>query len=427
MNEQLLHFIWQLGYFNLHSLESVNGEAIQIIHPGYPNTNQGPDFARAKIRIGTTTWAGTVELHLKTSDWDKHQHGSDKNYGNVILHVVYEHDRDAQHLPTLELKTRISRNLLNHYRELMESRHFIPCEPMIAGVDSLTLTACRDRMVAERLTRKSAQIKMRLSETNDHWEETFWWLLARTFGSDVNGDAFAAVAKSLPVSVLARHKNQLHQLEALLLGQAGLLNDKFEDPYPAMLQKEFNYLKSKYKLASVHHPVHFLRMRPANFPTLRLAQLAVLVHHSLHLFSRIVEEDDLSLVRKWFDVEANDFWYYHYKLDDASAFRKKVVGETMINHIIINALVPVLFTYGEIRGIHALRSRALRWLEEAKAENNRTTRGFMALGMENKSAYDSQAWIELKAQYCDLKKCLQCTVGNRLLKKHIPSSDVPDR
>ncbi len=426
MNEQLLHFIWQLGYFNLHSLESVDGETIQIIHPGSPNTNQGPDFVGARIRVGNTTWAGTVELHLKTSDWDRHQHGNDKNYGNVILHVVYEHDRDSHYLPTLELKTRISRNLLNHYRELMESRHFIPCEPMIAGVDAFTLTACRDRMVAERMSRKSALIKQRLGETNDHWEETFWWLLARTFGSDVNGDAFAAVAKSLPVNVLARHKNQIHQLEALLLGQAGLLDEKFDDPYPAMLQKEFKYLKSKYQLISVHHPVHFLRMRPANFPTLRLAQLAVLVHHSVHLFSRIVEEDDLSVVRKWFDVEANDFWHYHYKLDEVSAFRKKVVGETMINHIVINALVPVLFAYGEIRGQLSLRARALRWLEETKAENNRTTRGFMAMGMENKSAYDSQSWIELKTRYCDLKKCLGCTIGNRLLKKHIPSSDAPE-
>ena len=417
MTEQLFQFIWQFQYFNKDSLQTTEGEVVQVIHPGTLNSNQGPDFINAKIKIGKTTWAGSVELHLKTSDWKKHNHASDKNYKNVILHVVYEHEGSVENIPTLELQTRISRSLLSRYEELMASQAFIPCENMASNVPQITIAIWKDRLIAERLTRKSEIVSAYLQQNKQHWEESFWWLLAKNFGAKVNCEAFEAVAKSIPVNILAKHKNSLQQLEALLLGQAGLLNETFTDPYPVMLQKEYRFLKTKHKLQENIIPVHFLRMRPGNFPTIRLAQLAALIQNSAHLLSKIIEEPSLTEVRKWFAADANDFWHYHYKLDDASVYKPKNIGTSMIDNIIINTVAPMLFAYGSVHQNQKLKDRAIQWLTETKAEKNSITKGFEALGFENKNAMDSQALIELKNQYCNLKKCLNCAIGNSLLKR----------
>lgn len=417
MNEQLFQYIWQFQYFNKESLSAMEGEALQIIHPGTLNTNQGPDFMNAKIRIGNTIWAGCVELHLKTSDWEKHGHTDDRNYGNVILHVVYEHDANSGNIPVLELNTRISRSLLQRYNELMNSQLFIPCEKIVSAVPEITIITWKDRLVAERLTRKSEIILRYLEENKNHWEEAFWWLLAKNFGAKVNTEAFEAIAKTISIHILAKHKSRLQQLEALLLGQAGLLDENFSDPYPVMLQKEYRFLKTKYKLPDVKIPVHFLRMRPGNFPTLRLAQLAALIHNSAHLFSKIVEESSLAEIKKWLNADANDFWHYHYKLDDASAFKPKPIGNAMIENIVINTIVPMLFAYGSVHQNQKLKDKALQWLSETKAEKNTITKGFEAIGFTNKNAIDSQSLIELKTKYCDTKRCLQCAIGNALLKR----------
>lgn len=421
ISEQLLQFIWQFQYFNKTELETTGGETISVLVPGLYNTNQGPDFSDARIRIKNTTWAGNVELHIKTSDWKKHKHTGDKNYDNVILHVVWEDDNNGiqkpeMNLPVMELKGRVSKILLQRYEELMNTHGFIPCENMIAQVRDITWKSWKDRLLAERLTRKAKAVKLLLQQSNYHWEETFWWLLTRNFGIKINADAFEAIARSIPVKILAKHKAQIHQLEALLLGQAGLLDEKFKEDYPGLLKKEYRFLKQKYDLQPISQPIHFLRMRPGNFPSIRLAQLAMLITESSHLFSKIKEAASLKEVRKWFDVTANDYWHYHYRFDEASSFRKKNIGNSMIDNIVINTIAPVLFAYGIYHKEQEFKDKALKWLEQTSAESNSITKGFQQLACENKNAFDSQALIELKNEYCNKRRCLECSVGNFILK-----------
>ncbi len=418
MTERLLQFIWQFQYFNRNELQTTTGDLVQLIFPGNFNSNQGPDFSDAKIRIGKTIWVGSVELHLKTSDWKRHNHEDDKNYQNVILHVVWENDSPSvqNSIPVIELQDRVSKILLNRYEELMNSQGFIPCEKNTATVRSITWKAWKERLVVERLLRKSKIAESLLSKNNYHWEETFWWLLARNFGIKVNADAFEQVATSIPLRLLAKHKNQIHQIEAILLGQAGLLSARFKEDYPKLLQREYNFLQRKYQLKKIHEPVHFLRMRPGNFPTVRLAQLAILITESSHLFSKIKEATSAAEIKKWFDITANDYWHYHYKFDELSSYKKKKLGDAMLCNIIINTICPVLFAWGNYHKDQGYKNKALRWLEEISPEKNSITKGFQQIGVENKNACDSQALIELKNEYCNKKRCLDCAVGNAVLK-----------
>ena len=259
-------------------------------------------------------------MHIKSSDWKAHKHSDDKNYNNIILHVVWQHNANLLlPFPTLELQGRVSKILLTKYAALMNAESFIPCEEMIQHVDALVWNTWKERLLVERLQQKSQIIFQYLNENNNHWEETFWWLLAKNFGVKVNTEAFEKIARSIPVNILAKHKNQVHQTEALLFGQAGLLENDFTEDYPQLLKKEYIFLKTKYKLAPIKLPLHFLRMRPSNFPSVRLAQLAVLIHQSLHLFSKIKESHSLKEVKAFLDVTANDYWHYHYILDERSA------------------------------------------------------------------------------------------------------------
>lgn len=418
MTEKLLQFIWQFGYFNNNNLTTAEGEKLSILFPGNLNTNGGPDFSSAKIRIGETTFFGNIELHLKTSDWEKHGHQTDRQYGNVILHVVFRHDRSLSHaIPVLELEPRISSLLLERYEALLQTSTFIPCETAVASVTDLVWMAWKERLLAERLTRKANSILELLSQSNFHWEETFWWLLARNFGMKVNSDAFEAVARSLSVIQLAKHKHSIHQLEALLFGQAGLLESVFEEDYPLLLQREYRYLQKKLSLQPVAVPLQFLRMRPGNFPTIRLSQLAALIQQSSHIFSKLLETEQLSAVTSFFDISANDFWHYHYTFHLASPFKPKTLGADSIQNIVINTLAPVLFAYGLHHGKEEYKEKALRWLSELAAEKNNITRGFALLGIKSKVAFDSQALIELKNEYCSHKRCLHCAVGASLLKR----------
>src|SRR5436189_490718 len=416
MTERLLQFIWQFQYFNKSELSAVSGETVQVITPGQYNTNQGPDFAQAKIKIGDTTWAGTVELHTRTSEWNKHDHHHDSNYNNVVLHVVWENDTTSNNIPVIELRERVPKILLQRYEELMNSPAFIACEKSIQTVQDITWKSWKERLLAERLLRKAKAVDDYLLQNNYHWEETFWWLLARSFGMKVNADAFEAIARSIPLTILAKQKHQIHQLEALLLGQAGLLDNKFEEDYPKLLRKEYYFQKSKHKLKPSPVPVLFLRMRPGNFPTIRLVQLAKLVHESAHLFSKIKDADSLEDVKQWLDVTANDYWHYHYRFDELSSFKEKKLGIFMVDNIIINTVVPALFAYGSYYGEQKYKDKALQWLGESASENNSITRGFHSIGIENKNAYDSQALIELKNEYCDKKRCLDCSAGNSILR-----------
>ncbi|MFZ1785733.1 MAG: DUF2851 family protein [Ferruginibacter sp.] len=417
MTERLLQYIWQFQYFNGINLASTDDEVLTILHPGRLNTNQGPDFIDAKIKIGETTWAGSIEIHIKASDWNNHKHSSDKNYQNVILHVVWENDKELNlAFSTLVLEDKVPKFLLHRYNELMLSDYFIPCEKSISQVNTLTWRSWKERILVERLADKTGAIFAYLHQNNYHWEETFWWLLAKNFGIKLNSTAFEKIAQSLSIQTLAKHKRQIHQTEALLFGQAGLLEVDFNEDYPKLLQKEYRFLKKKYKLARVEASLIFLRMRPSNFPTLRLAQLAMLVHKSEHLFSKIKEAAALTYVREWLHVTPNDYWHYHYVFDESGAYKQKKLGDQMINNILINSVIPILFAYGHYHDEPRYKEKALVWLEQIPGEKNAITNGFTALQIENNSAFDSQALIQLKNEYCHKKRCLDCSIGNKLIR-----------
>ena len=418
MTERLLQYIWQFQYFNNSSLQTTDTQPVQVINPGIYNTNQGPDFLNAKIKIGDTIWAGSVELHIHTSDWQEHNHSKDKNYSNVILHVVWNDDVDLKlSFPTLELKNIVPKLLLKKYEELMQDTQFIPCEKQLHRIEPLLMISWKERLLIERLQQKTIYIERLLDKAKMHWEEIFWWMLARNFGIKVNSDAFEKIAQSISINILSKHKAQLIQLEALLMGQSGLLENEFKEDYPVMLQKEYRFLQQKYKLKQVHAPLYFLRMRPANFPTIRLAQLASLIRQSEHLFSQIKETTDFSKIEKLFSVTANDYWHYHYVFDEISSFKKKILGKQMINNILINTVVAVLYAYGYFNNNESYKNKALQWMANITSEKNSITEGFQSLGVENKTACDSQALIQLKNEYCDHKRCLQCAIGNKILKE----------
>lgn len=417
MNERLLQFIWQFQYFNKQELQTAAAEPLQIIHAGHLNTNQGPDFKEASVKIGNTVLVGAAELHLRTSDWLKHQHDGDANYKNVVLHIVWQHDATIHtHVPVLELQHRVSKIMLQQYQQWMNNPQLVPCAGSIGHVKELVWMSWKERLLAGRLERKAAYAQQLLQQNKQHWEETFWQLLARNFGITINADAFEAIAKSVPVTILAKHKNQLPVLEALLLGQAGLLQGAFTEEYPKLLQREYEFYKTKYQLQPLNQPVHFLRMRPASFPTVRLAQLAALVYDASHLFSKIKEAATIDALIKLLNVTANDYWHYHYRIDEPTDYKPKKLGRQMVLNIVVNSIVPVVFAYGLMHKDELLKEKALHWLQQLPAEKNSITQGWQQLGIASQHAFDSQALIELKTQYCSKKRCLECGVGNALLK-----------
>ncbi len=421
MNESLLQYIWKFQYYNPSSLSTAKGQTLQIINAGAHNTHQGPDFKNAKIKINDTIWAGHIELHVQSSHWKDHGHSNDANFQNIILHVVWQHDCEitdtsGNDLPTLELRERVSKILLEKFTSLLRQPQFIPCENQLPDLNGLTISSWKQRLVAERLLHKSENIFSLLKQNEFHWEETFWWLIAYNFGLKVNSFSFLKTAQSLPLSIIAKNKNNLLNIEALLFGQAGLLGRKFNDQYAILLKKEYTFLKKKYSLVAIDEAIFFLRMRPANFPTIRLAQLAQLLYMSEHLFSKIRETKSLADIRKLFMLTANDYWHYHYNFDEETNYKEKKLGKEMINNIIINTVVPVLFTYGLHHNDEILKERAIEWLEELPPEKNNITQGFDQIGFSNKNALDSQSLLQLKNIYCNEKRCLECSVGNAILK-----------
>ncbi len=421
LRERLLQFIWQFQYFNKISLHTTAGEALQLLQPGMFNTNQGPDFLEAKVKIGDTTWAGNIELHILASDWLKHQHQTDERYQNVILHVVWEcdtiiNDNSGNPIPTLVLEPLVSNLMLEHYEQLMQSIGFVPCQSFLPVLTTIGWQNWLERMLIERLEKRSFLIFEKLKQNNNHWEDVFWQVLARNFGMPVNADAFENMAQTISVSTLAKHKNSIQQLEALLLGQAGFLNKTFEDQYPLLLQREYSFLKNKYKLAEAAIKPVFLRMRPANFPTVRLAQLAMLIHQSEHLFSKILEAKSSEELTRFLNVTANDFWHYHYQLENNTDYKPKVLGEQMAENIIINTVVPLVFAYGLFHKNQAYKDKAMEWLTQLKAEKNSIIKNWSSFGATSENALQTQGLLELKKHYCDVRKCLDCAVGNKILK-----------
>jgi hypothetical protein len=424
MNERLLQFIWQFQYFSKQQLYTSQGEQLYIEKPGTWNHHQGPDFSEAVIRLGSTMWVGNVELHLISSDWHRHRHTTDYHYSNIILHVVWKEDEvlydlNGNLIPTLILQPLVPKLLLERYAQMMATMVVVPCHSFLPVLDNLGWFAWKERLAAERLERRSANILLLHKQCGHHWEEVFWCLLASNFGIKVNSVLFEMAAKTVSVNLLAKHKNQLQQLEALLMGQANLLSGRYIEAYPLLLQKEYRFLKKKYQLHPVNKQPAFLRMRPAAFPTVRLAQLAMLVYQSAHIFSQVKEAKECKKVMDMFMVTAGDYWHYHYRFEELTPFQPKHLGKQMAENILINTLIPVLFAYGLYSKEESYKEKAIQWLYELPSEQNQITRQWQKLGIAHHSALDSQALIELTNHYCANKQCLECAVGNRILKTNV--------
>jgi hypothetical protein len=422
--EDFLHYVWKFRLFDRENLQTTAGEPIEVFSAGLQNSDAGPDFHNARLRIGDTTWAGNVELHLNSSDWHKHGHASDNAYNSVILHVVYHDDQpitlsDGRRLPTLELHDRVSPDLYNRYHNLVfGNQQIIPCEGSIRFVDDITLRNWLTRVLVERLEKRSAAVIAALDKNRGDWEETFYQFLAANFGFKTNALPFELMAKSLPQLTLAKHKNNPLQIESLIFGQAGFLEDDITDDYPKSLKEEYSFLRKKYNLAPIEkHLWKFMRLRPQNFPTIRLAQFAALIERSNHLFSKVLEIKDIAGLRKLFtDLEVNPYWETHYRFDTASKPLSKSLGQSSIDILLLNTFVLFLFSYGKHNQQEYYINRSLKILEQLPAEQNNIVTNFDLLGIKVNTAFDSQALLELKNNYCNYKKCLQCGVGNKILR-----------
>ncbi|SDG54255.1 Protein of unknown function [Pedobacter terrae] len=422
--EDFLHYVWQFRSFDYNGLQTCDGEALEIINTGLLNRNAGPDFNHAKIKIGETIWAGNVEIHLKSSDWLKHNHQVNPVYENVILHVVYQHDAeitrmDGTILPVLELKDRISTDLIKKYENLFLTLTDFPCIAQIGRVDELIVNSFLSRTLVERFEQKTNAVTETLKELNGNWDETFYRFMARNFGFKINALPFELFAKAVSQQIYARHKNNPHQIEALVFGAAGFLNDHFEEEYPKNLKAEFQFLQKKYNIKPIDVSMwKFMRMRPQNFPTIRLAQFAALITKANHLFSKIMEIKDVAALRTLFEnLPVNDYWKTHYHFKKVTASVNTQIGKTSVDNILLNTVALFLFAYGKHTAAPYFISRAIKLLESLPAEQNAITDKFTGAGVKMTNAFASQGILQLKKQYCDEKKCLSCGIGIKILKQ----------
>ncbi len=421
--EDFLHYLWKFRLFDRKDLRTVSDDHIEIVSTGIHNKNAGPDFEHARIRIGETVWVGNVEIHLYSSDWDKHQHSVDKAYDNVILHVVFQHDKalfrsDGSEIHTMEMKHRIPSGVQTRYEELMRNMNWIPCEKHIGRVDGFHIKNWLARILTERLEEKAQTVNTILNEYKGSWDDAFYVMLARNFGFKINALPFEMLARSLPQQILARHKQNDLQIEALIFGQSGFLNDKPVDNYAKALQNEYRYLRKKYSLKPLDKFLwKFLRLRPQNFPTMRLAQFAALVIKSSHLFSGIIGTGDLSSLRGLFtDLPVNVYWKTHFRFDkETTGTMSAQIGEDAGNNILLNTVSLFLYSYGKYTGNEYYIRRSLVLLESLPSETNQITRRFSETGINSEHADSSQALLQLKKYYCDEKKCLNCGIGIQLL------------
>lgn len=422
MNEDFLSFVWKYRLYN-SDLQTTTGIAVTVINPGEQQFNSGPDFFNARIRIGDTLWAGNVEIHVLASDWYRHRHQSDKAYDNVILHVVYNADSDIitgdmTTIPTIALNEQADAEVFKKYINLKTSRLHIPCSNQLQTVPEILFNGWIDRMLVERMEYKSLQIELALQVNRGDWEDAFYQLLARNFGFHVNAGPFEMLARCLPRNLLLRHGDQLHQAEALVFGQSGLLEGKFTDDYPLQLQSEYQFLSRKNGLMPLDkHLWKLLRMRPANFPTLRLSQFARLVTSPGFSMQELLELDSPELIMNKFRVSASPYWNTHYLFDKATRFRGSNLVETSIMNILINTIAPFLFYFGKSRGEAAVCEKAFEILRNLPAEQNHVVDEWKRNGAKTGSAYTGQALTGLYKDYCSQKKCLNCSLGISILNK----------
>lgn len=421
MKEDFLHYVWKFQKFDTRALATTAGTGLQILQPGIHNFNSGPDFFNAQVRLGDQHWAGTVEIHVKASDWYAHGHEQDKHYDTVILHVVYEHDaeiirNDGSSIPTLELTSLISSEAKKKYHALFFQPHaWINCEQEIKYVDAFTFKNWQDRLFIERMEQKSEMIRKKATEVSNHWEAVLFRLLCYNFGQQVNGEAFLSLALATHFKVVQKCREDVVSLEALFMGQAGLLEGSKEDGYYRSLQKRYGYLKQKFQLQKGAVLPKFFRLRPSNFPTIRLSQLAVLYVEKKGLFSEIISATTVTQYYSILNCTAAGYWDTHFNFGTASAYRKKKLTKKTIDLLLINTILPLKFYYYRTQG-KEVSEEIIAVITELKSEVNAILRKFDSLGVKSANAFESQSLLQLKKHYCDTNRCLECAVGNTLLK-----------
>jgi hypothetical protein len=423
VTESFLHYVWQFQYFDRHSLSTTSGENISVFNPGQRNPHAGPDFFNARIKIDDIEWIGSVEIHIYASGWIEHKHNTDAAYDNVVLHVVWSDDKpvsrsDGTMLPTLELKNRVNEYLLLHYRRLVYSPEAIPCSSKLFEVKPITVSSMLDKVLVDRLEIKANSVLRMLERNGNDWEETCYQMLTKNFGFKVNNDPFHQLSLALPYKILLKHADKLSQVEALLFGQAGFLEEENEDEYFSLLKREYKFLSQKYLLTEKRLNKiqwRFLRMRPANFPTIRIAQLAWLIHKGQKFFSTIIGIQNERELAEFFTVGQSEYWLHHYHF--FKQFKKEIdtLGEESINSLIINTVAPILVAYGKAKDDQLYIDRAVSILQHLPAETNRVTKRWKEIGLNVKTSFDSQAVVELYNNFCLKRRCLDCKIGASLV------------
>lgn len=419
--EQLLHYVWKHKIFPLKELKTTTGQQVEVIDTGLANTDAGPDFFNAKLKLDGVLWIGNIEIHERSSDWFKHGHHADAGYNSVILHIASEIDTEisrsnGERIPQIQLIC--PEAVRTNYKELLETDSYSPCYRIIPSLPPFTAHSWMTALQMERFEQKATLLNERLKRCQGNWEDAFFITLARNFGFGLNGDAFETWAHRLPFRAVDKHRNDLFQIEAIFFGQAGILEDSDGDGYYLRLKKEYTYLQHKFGLIPMDASLwRFLRLRPANFPHIRIAQLACLYHRAYGLLSRIMETETLQGVRDILKGGTSEYWLTHYTFGGSSPSRPKTLSNTSLDLLIINTVVTFLYAYGLHKGNRVLCARAGSFLEELKAENNYITRMWEQCGMKASNAADSQALIQLKKEYCDKKKCLYCRIGYEYLKR----------
>lgn len=423
MQEDFLHYLWKHKKIISTNLKTTKGELITIVAVGKHNHNTGPDFFNAQILIDNQLWAGNLEIHIKSSDWYLHNHEIDSNYDNVILHVVWEHDteifrKNNTEIPTLELKNYVTKTALNNYQKLFSNtQKWINCENDFASIPEFTFNNWLERLYFERLERKAGNIDSVLKLSTNNWEAVLFKLLAKNFGLKVNGDSFFSIANSFDFSIVRKQQSNLLSLEALFFGQAGLLQIDCQEPYYLELEKEYKFLKQKFNLSAQNvTALQFFRLRPPNFPTIRLSQLANIYFIHQNVFSKLLEIKTLEDFYTFFQIETSVFWETHYTFGKASKASKKKLTKAFIDLLLINTIIPVKFSYAKQLGKN-IDEEIVKLLQQINSEKNSVINKFNSLKNVSKSALQSQALIQLKTEYCDKNRCLKCAVGNSLLNK----------
>lgn len=420
VSEEFLHYIWKNNLFENENFVDSDNNIIEVIDNGTHNQDSGPDFFNAKIKINETLWAGNIEIHINSSDWLKHGHHNNKAYDNVILHLVLNNDKDIYRTDGSKIQTAeitFDSKIHDRYKYLVNTKQALACSSFINEIDKFTVNSWLTVVLYQRLEEKTDYLKEILIQSKNNWEQTFYITISRAFGFKVNAQPFEMLAKSLDIKILGKHKNNLFQIEALLFGQAGLLNENIEhDEYYKSLKKEYNFLRTKYSLTPM--PAHlwkFMRMRPANFPTIRISQFAQLIKNSVHLFSKTVNSQSIDELLSLFKLSASEYWNTHYTFGKETKFRQKETGKETINNILINTIIPILFLYGKHQDNQHIIEKSLMYLENLQAENNSITKEWEQINFKIENAFFSQAVIGLNKNYCSKRRCLFCRIGNKII------------